>query len=110
MEYRLAKARVAGSNPVSRSLKSSSYDTFVAACFLSCTQFAHNLWKVVIINDKRDTPVNDILFLSASSIDKEFSQIYAHDEAFTYNLHKRIIRKEISYTPVVIPFLRNIFQ
>ena len=58
-----------------------------------CTQFAHNLWKVVIINDKRDTPVNDILFLSASSIDKEFSQIYAHDEAFTYNLHKRIIRK-----------------
>ena len=75
-----------------------------------CTQFAHNLWKVVIINDKRDTPVNDILFLSASSIDKEFSQIYAHDEAFTYNLHKRIIRKEISYTLVVIPFLRNIFQ
>lgn len=72
-----------------------------------CTQFAHNLWKVVIINDKRDTPVNDILFLSASSIDKEFSQIYAHDEAFTYNLHKRIIRKEISYTPVVIPFVRN---
>ena len=38
----LPKLRVAGSNPVSRSLKSSSYDTFVAACFLSCTQFAHN--------------------------------------------------------------------
>ena len=46
----------------------------VAAFFLHtktpCTQFAHNLWKVVIINDKRDTPVNDILFLLVSSIGK----------------------------------------
>lgn len=38
-----------------------------------CTQFAHNLWKGVIINDKRNTPVNDILFLAVSFIGKYHS-------------------------------------
>ena len=48
--------------------KLSRYKYLVAAFFLHtetpCTEFAHNLWKVVIINDKRDTPVNDILYSS----------------------------------------------
>ena len=54
--------------------KSSRYKQPCSGFFLHtetpCTQFAHNLWKVVIINDKRDTPVNDILFLLVSSIGK----------------------------------------
>ena len=36
VEYRLAKARVAGSNPVSRSQKYRNYGTFFNVCCISC--------------------------------------------------------------------------
>ena len=71
--------------------KLSRYKYLVAAFFLHtetpCTEFAHNLWKVVIINDKRDTPVNDILFLWVSSFCIGYPWFRYRMRLFAHKLH-----------------------